>query len=74
LVQVKIVFFSWSLLFQLLEQKFSVYGRITGIDINPNGFSFVQFAHLEDAFRAVNGENGTLLKQRKLGKLIKQLS
>lgn len=52
------------------EKKFSVYGRINGIDINPNGFAFIQFAHLEDALRAVNGENGTLLKQRKLGKLI----
>lgn len=48
------------------EKKFRPYGKIDGIDINANGFAFVQFAKVEDAKRACNAENGSSLKGRKL--------
>ncbi|RWS25345.1 hypothetical protein B4U80_08212 [Leptotrombidium deliense] len=49
-----------------LESKFSAYGKIEGIDINPNGFAFVQFFNVSDAQRAVQGENGTYVKGRRI--------
>ncbi|RWS09292.1 hypothetical protein B4U79_01644 [Dinothrombium tinctorium] len=49
-----------------LENKFRAYGKIEGVDINPAGFSFVQFANVRDAQKAVSGENGTILKGRKI--------
>lgn len=50
----------------LTESKFKQYGKISGIDINPSGFGFVQFEKVIEAQRACN-EDGTLLKGRKLG-------
>ena len=50
-----------------LENKFKRYGKIIGIDINSNGFGFIQFDQVEDAKRAVQNEVGTMLKGRKIG-------
>lgn len=50
-----------------LENKFKRYGKIIGIDINSNGFGFIQFDQVEDAKRAVQNEVGTMLQGRKIG-------
>lgn len=50
-----------------VENKFKRYGKISGIDINSNGFGFIQFDSVDDAKRAVQNEVGTMLKGRKLG-------
>lgn len=49
-----------------LEGKFNKYGKINGIDINKNGFAFIQFDQVDDAQRAVAGENKKVLKNRTL--------
>jgi len=48
------------------EDKFKPYGEIEGIDINPNGFAFVQFRSIEEAKMAVSSENGSFLGGRKI--------
>ena len=50
-----------------LEKRFEKYGTILGVDINNNGFGFVQFERTEDAQRAVIGENQKILKNRTIG-------
>lgn len=49
------------------EQIFRKYGEILGIDVNPNGFAFVQFNTVEEAKRACQVENGTMLHGKKIG-------
>ena len=40
----------------------------SGVSIHDRGFGFVQFEREEDAKKAANSENGSLLKGSKLGK------
>lgn len=49
---------------------FNKYGKIIGIDINNNGFAFIQFQNVEEAQNAVTGEsqNADFLNGRKIGK------
>ena len=43
----------------------------SGVSIHDRGFGFVQFEREEDAKKAANSENGSLLKGSKLGKYSK---
>ncbi|KAI1290294.1 Heterogeneous nuclear ribonucleoprotein C-like 1 [Halotydeus destructor] len=49
-----------------LEAIFHQYGQIDGIDIHNNGFAFVQFARIDEAQRACQGENGVMLHGKKI--------
>lgn len=50
-----------------LERIFSVHGSVQGVDVNGNGFAFVQFATPEEAQRACKAENGVMLYGKKIG-------
>ncbi|XP_060079905.1 nuclear receptor coactivator 5-like isoform X2 [Ylistrum balloti] len=49
-----------------MEEIFSKYGKILGISIHERGFGFVQFEKEEDGLRAVEVENGGLLKGKRI--------
>lgn len=48
------------------EDIFGKYGKIIGLSLHDRGFAFVQYEKEEDALKAVENENGGLLKGSKL--------
>ena len=49
-----------------LEEIFQKYGKIIGLSLHDRGFAFVQYEKEDDALKAVENENGGLLKGSKL--------
>lgn len=50
---------------------FQKYGKILGIDVNGNGFAFVQFGSVAEAQAAVAGENGKKFREKNIGNYFK---
>jgi RNA recognition motif-containing protein len=46
---------------------FDKYGKIQGIDINCNGFAFIQFDTPEEAQKAVDAEQNTEIQGKIIG-------
>ena len=44
---------------------------VSGVSIHDRGFGFVQFESEEEAKKAVQSENGSLLKANRIGKFCK---
>lgn len=48
-----------------LEEKFSKYGRVSGISMQK-GFAFLQFGHEDEATEAIKQENGAMFKGNRI--------
>ncbi|XP_023226699.1 uncharacterized protein LOC111627367 [Centruroides sculpturatus] len=48
-----------------LEEKFSKYGRVSGVSMQK-GFAFLQFGHEDEATEAIKQENGAMFKGNRI--------
>ena len=58
-----------SLARQELEDIFGKHGRIVGCSLH-NGFGFIQYEKESEADEAVKKQHGTIIKERRVGKLL----